>query len=193
VVKQSDIDGAENSLISANQPDPQQILQAQMQQGEQLVGTPQCTPKKSANHKAGDKAPAVTVSVSFLCTGEVYDHDGAAQMAASLLIQQAATDLGEEYTLMGTIKTAITAVPADELGTVTLTVNAEGVWTHQFSGAQLQALARVIAGKRAQDAQRILTSQPGVSQAAIKLSGGFGQTLPSDPARIRIVLQEPGV
>lgn len=186
-VQQSDIDGAESSLIQANQPDPQQMLQPQIKPNEQLVGTPQCTPKTSANHKAGDRVAQVTVKVSFTCTGEVYDHDGALAMAANLLTQQAATDPGGGYALVGKITTAVTNAAANNQGTVMLTVSAEGVWAYQFSDAQKQSLAQLIAGKRVPEANQTLAAQPGVVKATIQLAGG--QTLPTNPAKITIVVQ----
>jgi VCBS repeat-containing protein len=192
-VQQSDIDNAANSLISANQPNPQQVFQSQIQPNEQLAGTPQCKPKESANHKAGDRVAQVTVTVSFACSGEVYDHDGALAMAANLLTQQAAADPGGGYALVGTITSAVTNAVVGAQNMVTLTVRAQGVWAYQFSEAQKQTLAQLIAGTTIQAAQQILSSQKGVAQATVQVGGGNGQSLPSDPAKITIVvLTVPG-
>ncbi|HEY7418467.1 MAG TPA: hypothetical protein VH593_25025, partial [Ktedonobacteraceae bacterium] len=65
--------------------------------------------------------------------------------------------------------------------------SADGVWAYQFSDAQKQTLAQLIAGKNVQAAQQALDAQPGVERATIQLFGG--QTLPSDPAKITIVVQ----
>jgi serine/threonine protein kinase len=103
-----------------------------------------------------------------------------------------ATDPGGGYSLVGQIKTAVTNATVGDQNTVALTVSAQGLWVYQFTDAQKQALARLIAGKGMEEAQRLLASQPGVARASITLSGGIGQTLPSDPAKIKIVVQAPG-
>jgi hypothetical protein len=186
VVQQSDIEGA---IKSITQPNPQQVLQPQIKLTESLVGTPQCTSSASSDHHAGDHVSQVTVSVLFTCTGEVYDHDAAVAMASHLLTQQAATDPGARYALVGAITTAITSTRVGNQHAVALTVSAEGIWVYQFTTAQKQALAQLIAGKSVQEAQQLLVSQPGVAKASISLSGGIGQTLPSDLAKITVVVQ----
>jgi hypothetical protein len=186
-VQQSDIDNAANTLESANKPDPMQLLQEQIQPNEQWVGTPQCTPNVTSDHNAGDQATQVTVSVTFTCIGEVYDHTGAVTLATNALMQQAATDPGSGYALVGQIKTMVTNATVGDQKTVTLMVSAEGVWAYQFSMDQEQAFARMIAGKTPQEAQQLLAGQTGVAKVSIQLSGG--QLLPKDPAKISIVMQ----
>ncbi len=192
VVQQNDIDGAANSLISANQPNPQQVLQSQMQSNERLIGTPQCTPSVSSDHEAGDQATQVTVTVIFTCTEEVYDHNGALALVANLLKSQAANNPGAGYVLVGQIQTNLTNATLGGGGTMTLTVSADGVWAYQFSNTLLQGFAQLIAGTTTQQAQQILSSQTGVAQATVQV-GGNGQILPLDPSKITIVVQSvPG-
>lgn len=188
-VAQSDIDNAANNLIQANQPNTQQVLQGQLQQGEQLAGTPQCAPNTSADHQAGDAADQVTVTVTFTCTGIAYDQAGALALAAQLLMNQAAPTPGEGYGLVGQIKTTLLSATPDTQIAVQIVVRAEGVWAYQFSAAQKQALAKLIAGKSKQEAQQLLASQPGVETASITLSGGNSSTLPTDLAKIKINVQ----
>jgi VCBS repeat-containing protein len=189
-VAQSDIDGAANSLINANQPDAQQVVQGQVQSNEQLIGTPQCSPNTSADHKAGDAASQVTVMVTFTCIGEAYDHDAALALASTLLTNQARSSPGAGYALVGQIKTTLTNATLGSQGTVTITATAEGVWSYQFSDAQKQSLAGLIAGKSEREAIQVLQAQTGVAQVAIHFSGGNGQTLPTDPRQITITIQD---
>jgi VCBS repeat-containing protein len=188
-VAQSDIDNAANNLISANQPNAQQVVQGQLQQGEQLIGTPQCSPHIRANHEAGYQTSSVTVTVSFTCTGEAYDQAGALMLAQTLLTTEAQSKLGTAYALVGQIKTNQVNATLDDQGNVTITVNAEGVWAFQFSNAQKQALAQLIAGKSRQEAMNLLAAQTGVAQGDIQLAGGNGQTLPTDSQKITVVIQ----
>ncbi len=187
-VQQSDIDNAANALINANSPNAQQSLQPQLRSNEQFINAPQCSPKVSSNHRAGDNAPSVTVSVSFTCSGEVYEADGARTMAAQLLTQQARTGPGSGYSLVGAITTTVTGATITNAlqGTLTIMVSAQGKWIYQFTPAQKQALAKLIAGKKKDEAQSILLVQTGIAQVTIKLSGGDGATLPTDASKITI-------
>ncbi len=188
-VAQSDIDNAANNLISQHQPDAQQALQGQLQSGEQLVGTPQCTPKVSADHNAGDKANSVTVSVTFVCTGEAYDQAGAVTLAQTLLKNEAQSKLGAGFALVGQIKTGQPNASQDSQGNVTVTVSAEGIWAYQFSDTQKAQLAALVAGKTKQDATQLLSTQTGIAQVTITLPSSMGQTLPADPQKIMVVIQ----
>ncbi len=184
-VQQSDIDNATNALISANTPDARQALQGQVQPNEQLIGAPQCNPNSNADHSAGDQVSQVTVTVSFTCTGEVYDQDGALKLAQNLLNQQE-QQLHPTYELVGTITTTMqTATLTDpNSGTVTMTIQASGTWVAHFDTQSEQALALSIAGKTKAEAQAFLNSQPGIQMASIQLQGGNSDRLPTDPAKI---------
>jgi hypothetical protein len=190
-VQQSDINGAASTLEQANSPNAQQVLQPQVQANEQFIGTPQCKPKVTSDHVAGDQATSVTVTVSFTCTGEVYNPQPAQAMASQLLTTQASTNPGPGYTLVGNIAALVTgaAVSSVNQGTVMLTINAEGVWVYQFSSAQTQALAKAIAGKKKQDVQAFLLKQKGIAKVLINLTGGDGKTLPANADQIKIIVQ----
>ncbi len=74
----------------------------------------------------------------------------------------------------------------DAQGTVSLAVNAEGIWVYQFSDAMKQNLAKLIASKSEADAKSLLLQQMGVSDAQVTIAGGT--TLPTDPSNITIVI-----
>jgi VCBS repeat-containing protein len=186
-VKQNDIDGAAQKLVAANQPDATQTLQGQIQANERLVGTPSCTPKAQADHKAGDTANNVTVTVSFTCTGEVYDRDSALLAAMQWLKDDAAQSPGASYALVGRI-TANEAQTQANQGTVSITIDVEGIWVFQFSDAQKAQLAHLLAGKEKSDAQTTLQGQQGIKQVDIQLSGNTTQ-LPTDLHQITITIK----
>ena len=190
-VEQNDIDGVVNPLQASLTQAAQASLKAQLHPGEQFVSSPQCMPGITSDHQAADRATNVTVTVAVTCTGEVYDRQAALSMAANLLRQEAARDPGPGYALVGTLVTDVTQVSVTDTkkGTLSLMVEAEGVWVYQFSAAQKQALARLLAGKSKQNAQALLLEQKGVTTAAIQFSGSNGNTLPSDPTQIIIVVQ----
>ena len=186
VIRQSDIDGAANTLITANTPDPQQTLQSQIHSNEQLVSSPQCKPNVTSDHAAGDKATTVTVSVTFTCTGEVYDQQGALASAAQWLKQDAAKNPGSGYALVGKVVTTQTQAKVSnaDQGTIAVSVTAEGVWVFQVSDAQKLALVKLVAGKKKGIVQSLLLQQHGVSKVDIQLSGGDGDTFPGNSSKI---------
>lgn len=73
-----------------------------------------------------------------------------------------------------------------QLGTINLMVSTEGVWAYQFNGAQKQAMAKLIAGKKKSEVQALLLAQQGAELAEIQFSG---YTLPIDVSRIVIVVR----
>jgi hypothetical protein len=196
VVQQSDIDGAARPLENTLTPEAQSSVKGQIHPNEQLVHSLQCTPSVTSDHNAGDRATNVTVTVKVTCSGEVYDQQAAQLIASNLLKQQAAKTPGPGYALVGNLTTTVTQVMVTDpkKGTLLLQVKAEGIWVFQFSDAQKQALANLIAGKSKQDAQALLSKQQGIAKADIMLSGGDGNTLPTDPTQITIVVQSvPGL
>lgn len=184
-VQQSDIDNAANTLISENTPDARQALQGQVQPNEQLIVTQPCNSHSNADHSAGDQVSQVTVMVSFTCTGEVYDQDGALKLAQNLLNRQE-QQLHPTYELVGTITTTMqTATLTDpNSGTVTMTIQASGTWVAQFDTQSQQALAQSIAGMTKAEAQAFLNNQPGIQMASIQLQGRNSDRLPTNPAKI---------
>ena len=108
-----------------------------------------------------------------------------------LCATQAKTDLGAGYILVKKVTKEVThAQIADaNRGTVSVSVNAEGVWVYQFSNAQKQELASLIAGKKKLDALALLSHYKGVSHAGMQISGGDSNTLPKDLSRIKIEVQ----
>jgi len=190
VVQQSDIDGAANPLVTSLTQTAQQSLNGQVRSNERLIADPHCQSNVTSDHAAGDTATSVTVNVTVTCTGETYDQDGAQSLAAKLLQDQVKTDLGTGYALVGKVVTAVTqAKIADaKSGTIAVSVNAEGVWVYQFSAAQEQALAKLVAGKNKQEALPLLSQQQGVEKVDVQLSGGDGNTFPSDSSQIKFVV-----
>jgi hypothetical protein len=190
VVQQSDIDTAANDLETANAPSAASILQPQLAHNEQLVN-PQCQPQVSADHKVGDVANSVMVTVVFSCSGEAYDQGAAEKMAAQELTEQAKKDIGDPYALSGQITTTVKDATISDAsqGTISISIDARGTWVLQLHRDQQQAWANSLAGKSKEDARSFLLRQKGVKQADIQLQGGDGHTLPTDAKEITIKVQ----
>ena len=193
-MQQSDIDDAAAPLVSQLTSDAQASVQVQVQANEQLASDTVCTPNIKTNHNANDRAGNVTVTVTVTCKGDVYDAQAARAMAADWLKSDAASQPGAPYALVGDIVTGQPQVLADDAGTVTLNVSADGMWVYQFSEAQKQQLAQLITGKPLADAQALLLQQAGVKKVSISTAGGWGSALPTTPNDIKFnVLTVPGL
>lgn len=190
-MQQSDINSAASALENANAPNAQQLLQSQAGASEQFIGNPSCNPNVRANHAAGDNATTVTVTVSFTCSGEVYDAGKAVSMAVQLLTSQAATSPGSGYALVGHIATGVGNVTLANAnsGTVIIPVSAQGTWAFQFSDAQQTALEQLVAGKSKSDALTLLSTQPGIAKVAIQLADSNATVLPTNTSQIKIIVQ----
>ncbi len=188
-VQQSDIDDAAAPLVSQLTSDAQSAVQQQIQANEQIVSAPECTPTIKANHKADDRVSDVTVTVTVTCKGEVYDEQAAQSMASDLLRSDAASQLGDHYTLVGdTVIGTPQVTTTTETGTVNMTVSTDGMWVYQFSDTQKQTFAQLIAGKPLADAQALLLKQEGVWKVNLTTDGGWGSALPTSPSDIKFTL-----
>lgn len=190
-VQQSDVDTVANPLVSPAESNALKGVQALRHSNEQFVGQPQCRPNVRANPAVGSRSQTVTVSVSATCAGEAYDYSATIALADSSLQNQASKIPGPNYKLVGKIVASITKiVVVDTKGTISLVVNAAGIWEYNFTAAQKAQLAKLIAGKSQSAAQGILATQTGVGKVgSISLSSG-GTTLPTDATQITIIVQD---
>lgn len=189
-IQQSDV----NSAVAQVQPGlltkAQSGLKAQVQPGEQLVNTAQCSPTVNVSQPVGDQGrniSSATATVTETCTAEAYKQSDLTGLVQTLLAQKAQTQLGVGYALVGAVVTQ-TSVQSVKQGTVSLLVNAKGVYAYQFTSAQKEHLASLVVGLSAAQAIAKLESQPGVASASIP--NGV-TTLPSSITQIIINVQEP--
>lgn len=191
-VSQTDMNNASNAagqMQAAETSSGQSAVASQVGSNERMWGSVGCSPDKTYNHGAGDRAGSVTASVSVSCSAEVYDQQSAQALAASLLEKVIKTT--PNVALLGQPSTHVTDVSGGSNGTVILKIAATGTDIATFTTAQKQLLAKLIAGATAQEAQDILVNQAGVSKAVVIVHGGNGHTLPKDTTRITIVVAQP--
>ncbi|HWS85204.1 MAG TPA: protein kinase, partial [Ktedonobacteraceae bacterium] len=192
-LQQSDVDGVVNHLKPVLSQLALNDFKRQIKSNEQLVGEPQCTMEPNVDQPVGDHWLNITsanVTVKATCTGLAYDASGAQMLAQALLKRKAVSDLGQSYTLAGTITTKPRVTNTDTKNQIiTINVEARGVWYYQFDDQQKQTLAKYLINKSRADAQRFLTSYTGISKAKIDITGG-GNTLPANPKQIGIKVLE---
>lgn len=186
-LQRSDVDGIVNQLRSMFSQQAQNSLKGQIKPHEQLLNPP-CTMQSSADHPIGDqgqKVTTATITVNATCTGLAYDTGGAQILAQDLLKRKAASDLGPNYVLTGTIMTKQVIIDVQD-SVVTLQVAAAGTWYYPFDDNQKQALAKQLANKSRAAAQRTLHDYKGI--AKIKIDIANGDTLPDNPEQISIIV-----
>jgi len=195
MVTQADIDQAAGPLLAALTPATQGNLQGEVHPNERLAGPVQCQPAVTPDHPVGSNASQVTVTVSVTCHAETYDREAVVRLVTNALMQQAATTLGTDYALQGTISTIITqagAPPHAKPGTLTLLVTGQGAWVYQVRPTEQARLTKLIAGLSRQAAMQVLQQQEPGHLAAVHIQVTSLWTddsrLPADPARIHLLV-----
>src|SRR6266699_2308184 len=192
VVTRTDINTAVTSLLVPLSLSEDAALQAQLHPGEALI-TPSCTPHVASDHRPGDEAQHVFVTVAVTCIGIAYDANKLYQDATQLLTSQATTTLGATYSLIGDIQvTIVHATITDHTkGIATLALKMDATYLYQIRSTEKEHLSTLLAGKPKQQAITTLLQSPGIQSASIHLAGG-NTTLPTDPHHIQIIVMYRG-
>jgi hypothetical protein len=188
VVTRTDINTAVTSLLITLSQSEDAALSPQLHEGEALI-TPSCNPEVSSDHRLGDEAKHVAVTVSVTCSGIAYVARTAYALAAQLLASDVTRKLGSRYALVGGIQVTIVHATMKSPGQrqATLLVQAAGTLAYQITQDMQQRLLRLIAGMTAQQAEQTLLTIPGIAGAQISVKGG-NRTLPQDPRNITIIV-----
>src|SRR5260221_1089676 len=188
VVTRENIQNAELPLKAILSQIEHAALLAQLHSGEALMAL-LCTPSASSDHRSGDEAKQVSVTVSETCSGITFAAQALQQNAAQLITMQVTTTLGANYSLIGAIQVNVihaTVFNAHQ-GLVRLVVQISGIWAYQITLSTQQHFLHLIAGKPKTTAIYNLLSVPGIRRVQITTKGG-NQTLPEDSRRITIVV-----
>ncbi|WP_376796791.1 protein kinase [Thermogemmatispora sp.] len=186
-VQQSDLDNAAAALQPALVQSARAALSGLQSSNEASVGDPQCSPQVKSNHRAGERASSVTVTVTVTCSELVYDRGSALSIASALFAADASRSYGSGYQLVqASRKIQVSARRAGPQSAI-LTLQVNGTWSYRFSSQQLAALKSLIKGRDASSALALLRRQPGIADVSLSLPPGR-QALPDDPDRITIRL-----
>jgi hypothetical protein len=180
-----DINAVATSLEKQLTRSMQAAFQPQVRSDETLIVPLPCTPLVSPDHQAGTEATEVQITVSLICTGEVY-RTSAFEAAISQLVTHAAQPLGPGYQQSGTIQASITATTYRPHGAVTLLVKGAGTWIYQITAPEREAMTQRIAGKSKAQATSILLAMPGVQSAAIDEERS--DQLPGNASHIQVII-----
>src|SRR6266566_4946515 len=185
MVTQQNINSALSSIQASLDQSVQAALSQQVQPNETLVIPVPCSSTVTPDHKAGEEASHVRVTVSETCTGEVYDTKALHDLLTQTVTQEATKLLGNGSGLVGDLQTSITQETINtHHGTAILQVKVRSTWVYQFSQAQQAQIKLAILGKSREEATTLLLHMPGVQ--TVSISTRNGDALPTDVQRIHL-------
>ena len=180
-VTTSDLRQAISTLTPLVMQAEQGALNSQLRSGEQITLLP-CTPSAISNHKSGEEATSVQVTVSATCKAVAYE-DNSLQSAALRFVQSRLTKLNSHYQLIGTIQVTVRSTSMQQ-GSATVDAAIHGVWMYQLNERAIQS---IVAGKPRLAAIQLLQKLPGVQR--ITISGlSDNSPLPDDLTHIHILI-----
>jgi hypothetical protein len=184
VVTRADLDTAAATLKASLNTAEHGALAAQVN-GEEALVSPPCETRITSDHRVGDPATSLQVTVTAICRGLASPRHAVEEAAQQALAQQATHELEPGYTLSGTIQvTIIQATITDQApGVATVQVQAEATYAYQLSPQEEQYIRHLIAGTSRQQALSDLLHLPGIQSATVSAA-----TLPADPDAIQIVI-----
>jgi len=182
VVTKDDIATAAATLKNKVTASMNAALQGQLPPAQQLQIMP-CIPTTTADHRAGDEATQVQVTVSETCTAIAYNTQELTSQATQQLTVQAAKNAGKGYRLSGNVQVTITKATTQHR-TVVLSFTCQGTWVYQINESQIKAL---VSGKPRLDALHLLALLSGVRHVTI---GGITDNtlLPEDTTHIHLLI-----
>ncbi len=188
VVTKADIDAVEGTIKTILLKSEQAALEAQIT-AEEALTTPLCSEEVTADHRIGEEAKDITVTVSETCSSIAYVAHDVYQDATQLLTTDATRKLGTTYSLIGAIQVHIihAAITKSRQGQATILVQITGTWVYQITPDMQQHLIKLIAGKTQQQALALLLTSPGIQGAQISMKGG-NRTLPTNPGSITMII-----
>jgi len=163
----------------------QAALQAHVKQHETLVVLP-CSPTVRPNHTIGEEATQVTVVVSETCQGYIYSQTFFSAQVSAKLSQRAEKVIGTLYRRIGNVLIRQQATNITKTD-VTIHFTSQALFAYSLSSQAQSHIKQIIAGKRKQEALRILRLQPGINQAIITGIDDLAK-LPRDPATLHLIL-----
>ena len=186
VVTQADLNAARGEILPALEKSEQAALGAQITAGEALT-PPLCSENVTSDHRMGEEARAVTVTLSDTCSGFVYDAHALNRFAVTMIQKDGAKRLGTGYGLLGAVTASVihAAIIDQARGIAALTLKLDASFVYRLSQGVRKQIARLIAGKSTQQAVQALFELPGIQAASIRSSAA---TMPENEGAITIIV-----
>ena len=185
MVTQQNINNAVSIVKAGLDQSAQAALGQQAQPGETLVTPVPCTSTVIADHKAGEEASYVRVTVSEICAGEVYATNALHDVLMQTIARQATGQLGAGYGLVGDIQASVTKATLNpHQGIATLQVKVISTWAYQLSQAQQDQIKLAIRGKSKEEATMLLLHMTGIQTVSISIK--HSNAIPTDMQHIHL-------
>jgi len=139
----------------------------------------------TADHKVGEEATHVQVTVDETCTGITYITQALITLATQRATTDANTRLGTGYATTTGVQTRLVQVHPTQHGTFALQLQSISVWAYPFTQEQQNSIKAMIAGMSKDKATKTLLHMTGVQSVSITLKNGT--TLPTDDQYISIL------
>lgn len=182
-VTQQDITIVASNLTASLDQSVQAAFQTQVHPTETLLMPLSCTHRIISDHRPGEEAIKVNVTLDETCTGIVYNAQALTTLVTQIVTQGAMKRLGAGYTPTG-VQTSVTQATNNHGGS-DLQVKSVSLWTHSFTQTQQQVIKAMIAGTSKDRATAILLHTAGVQSVFITLKNG--STIPNDVQHINLV------
>jgi hypothetical protein len=189
-VTQHDIHSISTVLKTTLSQSVKGALQGQVKSPEQLFILP-CTPTVTSDHRIGDEATQVKVTVSQTCSAVAYNNQTLEGKATILLAARAKKTTGAGYSLFGTVNVSMkqASVTGASHPLVFLSFEAQGTWEYALDRPEQLHIQRLIAGMSTPKATQLVESLPGVAHANIQFAGiGDPERVPKNTQDIHLVL-----
>ena len=160
-VTQHDLDTAGASLKASLEQSTTAALQTQVKSTETLATPLHCQQNTSANHRLGEEAASVQVTLDETCTSIVYQTQALQTLITQALTTQAQQQLGTQYTPSGDVHITTTTQ-----GTTTIQATGTQTWMYQFSQAEQDHIRASIAGKSQAQAKSLILARPGIQSVS---------------------------
>jgi hypothetical protein len=185
-VTKADIQGVLSSLLPIVTQSINQTLQAQVHPTETLI-PPQCSEYTVADHRIGDEARAVAVTIKKTCRAGTYQGQDFQAKLEQALSQQAQQSVGKEYVLSAYLQTSPLRTDIQH-GTLRFVASYQATVIYHFSSQALHTIRTLITGKSNVQAIQILSHIPGIRQVTIE-GGNGASTLPLNEEYIHLTTQ----
>lgn len=186
----SDISNVLLSLKAEVSQRVQTKLFSEVSVGQSLI-SPSCSSSIHSDHKPGDEATQVNVTISQTCMAMTYDTASLDTKGSQILMNLAQNTLGVHYFPIFGITINVLHASMHNILPIRamISVSIQGTWVYQFSKSDITFLQAAIAGKPINTALKEIQLLPEVKEVRIQFRG-FGNSyfVPKDQKYIQIAL-----
>jgi hypothetical protein len=182
MVTKSDLSRPEATLTKQLTSAIQTMFTSQVQPSETVLTPLSCTPKTTTDHREGEEAKTVTITITQTCNTFAYNTQAMQNHIQPVFSQEVAKQF-PGYSVVGEPEKGSIAVTNKQ--PLAFSVQLTGNCQYHFTDTSLHQIQELIKGKSKDEALVLLLHYRGIQSVGITLLGITNQ-LPNDPGRIPI-------